>query len=93
MAQETFDIPVTELPFEVGNGGFATMSVSEGIAHVTVSVADTKTKTRKTVAKGDGNDFLKKWGGALTSRDIFRKEAHLHDPRMLHYIEKYGLDA
>ena len=92
MAQESLDIPVSELPFEAGNGFVATVS-EDGIAHITVSVIDTKAKAQKAVEKGDGKAFLKKWGGALTSRDIFRKEAHLNDPRMLHYIEKYGLDA
>ena len=42
--------------------------------------------------KQDGSTFLKKWSGALKEKS-FHEEDHEEDPRMLHYIEKYGLDA
>ena len=90
MAEKALDIPVSDLPFEAGEGFFATVS-EDGIAHITISVADTTREAKKTVSKG--NTFLKKWGGSLTDRASFQKQDHADDPRMLHYIEKYGLDA
>ena len=92
MAQKSLDIPVSDLPFEAGKGFFATVT-EDGIAHIKISVADPKQKSGKTVSRGDGSEFLAKWGGSLTSDEAFQREDHVDDPRMLHYIDKYGLDA
>ena len=92
MPKKSLDIPVTRLPFEAGEGFVATVT-KDGIAHITVSLADNQKRAAKAVSSKDGSEFLSKWGGVLTNRDVFRKDAHAHDPRMLHYIEKYGLDA
>lgn len=64
MAEKALDIPVADLPFEAGNGFFATVS-EDGIAHITISVAETKTQAEKAVSERDGNAFSTKWGGSL----------------------------
>lgn len=64
MAAKSLDIPVSELPFEAGRGFVATVS-EDGIAHIVVSVSETKKQTASAVSKGDESGFLDKWGGSL----------------------------
>ncbi|MGJ8724177.1 MAG: hypothetical protein ACSHYB_06450 [Roseibacillus sp.] len=92
MAEESLDIPISELPFEAGQGFSATVS-EDGIAHITVLLAKTQERTESAHSQEAATAFLRKWGGSLASSDSFRKDLHSDDPRMLHYIEKFGLDA
>ena len=92
MSRKNLEIPVSKLPFDTGIGFVATVS-EDGIAHITVSVDETGGKGTKGSAKNTGEDFLQKWRGTLNDRDSFQKKDHRNDPRMLHQIEKYGLDG
>ena len=92
MPKKSLDILVSRLPFEAGEGFVATV-YENGVAHITVSLANTQQKVGKLTSGEDGSEFLSKWGGTLTGRNTFQEEIHAHESRMLHYIEKYGLDA
>lgn len=96
MAEKALDIPVSDLPFEAGNGFFATVS-EDGIAHITISVADTKNQTQKAVSGKGGKDFLTKWGGSLgdwakENTGVFRGvEKHAkEDPILEAILEKHA---
>ncbi len=96
MAEKALDIPVSDLPFEAGNGFFATVS-EDGIAHITISLGETKSQTKKAVSARDGKAFLSKWGGSLgdwarENTGVFQGvEKHAKDDPLLEAIlEKHA---
>ena len=50
MAEKSLDIPVSDLPFEAGQGFSATVDEGKGIAHILVTVAEeTQKKSSETI--------------------------------------------
>lgn len=85
MVEKTLTIPAADLPFEAGQE-FVGNVTADGIAHITVTAKKTKQGDR------EGQAFLEKWGKSLNNSAAFKKKSHADDARMLHHIEKYGLD-